>query len=189
MKRFWVSSLDKEARMHSVNYCRPKRSFQLVLGIALLLFDWIRVEAASTLPGPTRPLATRVGHIFLRFPVTWEMQRSGFNTLDVALESESYAEYWAILYLSPDEIELMTPRGRTSVVGIRSQTETPANYPDILVVSEAEFSRLLGLEVIPLGSSEKLIMLELPLRENIEQSLALKGNLKYFVSIQLSMSF
>lgn len=175
--------------MNSVISFRP--SFLTWLRCSILLAFSIPtwVQAASPLPSPPSPSANRLGHVYFRFPVSWEMLRSGFNTLDVALESENYAEYWAILYLSPDEIELISPHGRTHVVGIHSELENTSGYPDTLVISEAEFGRLLGLETDPSNNLEKLIFLDLPISESKEQSIVLKANLKYFVSIQFTMNF
>jgi hypothetical protein len=140
------------------------------------------------LASPEEPNTTRPGHRFFRFPVNWELMRSGFNSLDVALEAENYAEYWAILYSSPDEIDLLTPKGRARVFGIASDPQTAAGYPDLLVVNEGDFARLLGLEPDP-SLGEQVIFIELPMQESNEQSIMLKASPKYFVSVQLTMSF
>lgn len=155
----------------------------------LLLVPLAAPLQAAVLASPEEPNITRPGHRFFRFPVTWELMRSGFNALDVALEAESYAEYWAILYLSPDEIDLLTPRGRARVVGIASSPETPAGYPDTLVVNESDLARLLGLETDPSDSMEQLVFISLPMQESSEQSFTLKASSKYFVNVQLAMSF
>lgn len=144
---------------------------------------------AALLASPDVPNINRPGHRFFRFPVTWELMRSGFNALDVALEAESYAEYWAILYLSPDEIDLLTPRGRARVVGIASSPETAAGYPDTLLVNENDLARLLGLETDPSDSVEQLVFISLPMQESSEQSFTLKASSKYFVNVQLALSF
>ena len=73
---------------------------------------------AAPLASPLEPNVARPGYRFFRFPVTWELMRSGFNALDVALEAENYTEFWAILYLNNDEIDLLTPRGRARVIGL-----------------------------------------------------------------------
>jgi hypothetical protein len=144
---------------------------------------------AATLARPEEPISTRQGYRYFRFPVTWELMRSGFNALDVALEAENYAEYWAILYLSPDEIELLTPRGRARVVGLASDPKTPAGYPDTLIVNEGDLARLLGLEPDPADSVEQVIFVSLPMQDSSEQSFTLKASSKYFVNVQLAMSF
>lgn len=144
---------------------------------------------AAPLPSPTEPVVTRRGYTYVRFPVSWELMRSGFNALDVALETESYAEYWALLTLSDNEIELLTPRGRTRVIGIQSEPSEDAVYPDILVVNEAEFARLLGLEPDPLGSLDKWLFIDLPARDIGEQNFTLKASPKYFVSVQLTINY
>lgn len=141
------------------------------------------------LPQPEEPNVSRNASRFFRFPVTWELMRSGFNALDVALEAENYSEYWALLYLNPDEIELLTPRGRARVVGIRSNAMTPDGYPDLLIVSETDFGRLLGLEPDPTADLDKFIAIELPTLDSNEQNFSLKASPKYFVSVQLTMSF
>ncbi len=155
----------------------------------LLLLPLAATLQAAALASPEEPNITRPGHRFFRFPVTWELMRSGFNALDVALEAESYAEYWAILYISPDEIDLMTPRGRTRVVGIASHAQTPSGYPDTLIVNEGDFARLLGLEPDPSASVDQAVFISLPMQDSSEQSFTLKASSKYFVNVQLAMSF
>lgn len=155
----------------------------------LLLVPLAAPLHAAVLASPEEPNITRPGHRFFRFPVTWELMRSGFNALDVALEAESYAEYWAILYISPDEIDLLTPRGRARVVGLASSPDTPAGYPDTLVVNESDLARLLGLEADPSAPVEQVVFIALPIQESSEQSFTLKASSKYFVNVQLAMSF
>lgn len=157
--------------------------------IALLLLPLAGAVNAASLASPEEPNVARPGHRYFRFPVTWELMRSGFNALDVALEAENYAEYWAILYVSADEIELMTPRGRARVIGIASDPKTPAAYPDTLIVNEGDFARLLGLEPDPSGPVEKVVFIELPMQDSNEQSFTLKASPKYFVTVRLAMSF
>lgn len=156
--------------------------------LMLLLLPAASLHAAA-LASPEAPNIARPGHRFFRFPVTWELMRSGFNALDVALEAESYAEYWAILYISPEEIDLLTPRGRARVVGIASQPTTPAGYPDTLIVNEGDLARLLGLEPDPSASVEQAVFLALPVQDNNEQTFTLKASSRYFVNVQLAMSF
>jgi hypothetical protein len=156
--------------------------------LALLLALAPPLQAAA-LAKPEEPSSTRPGYRYFRFPVTWELMRSGFNALDVALESENYAEYWAILYISPDEIDLLTPRGRVRVVGVSSGPSTPSGYPDVLVVNAGDFARLLGLEPDPSASAEQAIFLSLPMQDHSEQNFTLKASSKYFVNVQLTMSF
>jgi len=156
--------------------------------VSLLMLPLATTLHGAALASPEEPNITRPGHRFFRFPVTWELMRSGFNALDVALEAENYAEYWAILYSSPDEIDLLTPRGRARVFGIASLPQTAAGYPDLLVVNEGDFARLLGLEPDP-SSAEQVIFIELPTQDSNEQSFMLKASPKYFVSVQLTMSF
>jgi hypothetical protein len=158
--------------------------------LAFLLLAPLAVPLhAAVLARPEEPTSTRQGHRYFRFPVTWELMRSGFNALDVALEAESYAEYWGLLYLSPDELELLTPRGRAPVVGIASDPKTPAGYPDTLIINEGDLARLLGLEPDPAGSVEQVIFIALPMQDSNEQSFTLKASSKYFVNVQLAMSF
>lgn len=159
------------------------------LTLLLLVLLLPTLSQAATLASPEEPNISRHGHRFFRFPVTWELMRSGFNELDVALEAESYAEYWAILYISPDEIDLLTPRGRARVVGIASDSKTSAGYPDTLVVNEGDFARLLGLEPDPSASVEQAVFISLPMQDSTEQSFTLKASSKYFVNVQLAMSF
>jgi hypothetical protein len=155
----------------------------------LLLLPLAAPLQAAVLASPETPNVTRPGHRFFRFPVTWELMRSGFNALDVALEAESYAEYWALLYTSPDEIDLLTPRGRARVIGISSDPSTTAGYPDTLIVNEGDLARLLGLDPDPSASIEQVIFLSLPMQDSNEQSFTLKSSSKYFVNVQLAMSF
>jgi hypothetical protein len=141
------------------------------------------------LPSPIEPVSTKPGSLYLKFPVSWELIRSGFNSQDVALEAENYFEYWAIYYINPLEIYLLTPRGKAQVIGMRAHADTPLNFPDFLAISELELSRLLGLESEPLGPIDQSILIELPIGEGKEQSINLKSNLNYFISVHLSMSF
>jgi hypothetical protein len=156
---------------------------------SLLLLPLATILHAAALASPEEPPITRPGHRIFRFPVTWELMRSGFNALDVALEAENYAEYWALVYLSPDEIDLLTPRGRARVIGIAADSHTPRGYPDMLIVNEGDLARLLGLEPDPSSSVEQVVFLELPTNDANEQNFTLKASAKYFVSVQLTMSF
>jgi hypothetical protein len=186
-KAFW-HTIDWFDQLHQ----GPDGLMFFFLARVLTLLSLVPLAAplqAALLASPDVPNINRPGHRFFRFPVTWELMRSGFNALDVALEAESYAEYWAILYLSPDEIDLLTPRGRARVVGIASSPETAAGYPDTLLVNENDLARLLGLETDPSDSVEQLVFISLPMQESSEQSLTLKASSKYFVNVQLALSF
>lgn len=173
-----------------IPFAKVSQRFKRFWLVIVLLFSFTSEMglAASSLPTPKEPIVTRSGAIWFRFPVAWELLRSGFNALDVALEAENYAEYWALLYLGPDEIELFTPRGHTRVIGIQSQSQNNSGYPDLLILNEGEFSRLLGLTPDPTGL-EKTIFIELPMRDSNEQNFTLNASPKYFVSIQLTINF
>lgn len=143
---------------------------------------------ASPMPSPVTPSCARAGCIYVRLPVNWGILRSGFNTLDVPLEAENSSEYWAILYKDPDDIELLTPHGRARVIGIKSGFDSNTQYPDILVLNEVEFSRILGLEFNPLIAAEQTIFIDLPIHDSTDQTLVLKTSSKFFISLHLSIS-
>ncbi len=109
--------------------------------------------------------------------------------MDVALEAETYTEYWAILYVGPDEIELLTPRGRAQVIGLHHGDEAEGTYPNLLIINESEFTRLLGMDPDPNGILDKWVFVDLPTRETNEQNFTLKASPKYFISVQLTINY
>ncbi|MBC7530594.1 MAG: hypothetical protein H7318_03385 [Oligoflexus sp.] len=121
------------------------------------------------------------------FAVNWEILRSGFNnTLDVALEADTYGEEW-ILEIRPDEgTFLRTPRGTTAVVGIKSSDDPSDLSPfDLLVINEQELARLLGIHEDTQTPWGKEIFLEFRSDGPEEQTFTFKANPKYFVSASL----
>lgn len=121
------------------------------------------------------------------FAVNWEILRSGFNnTLDVALEADTYGEEWT-LEIRPDEgTFLRTPRGTTAVVGIKSSDDPSDLSPfDLLVINEQELARLLGIHEDTLTPWGKEIFLEFRSDGPEEQTFTFKANPKYFVSASL----
>lgn len=121
------------------------------------------------------------------FAVNWEILRSGFNnTLDVALEADTYGEEW-ILEIRPDEgTFLRTPRGTTSVVGIKSSDDPSDLAPfDLLVINEQELARLLGIHEDSLTPWGREIFLEFRSDGPEEQTFTFKANPQYFVSASL----
>lgn len=121
------------------------------------------------------------------FAVNWEILRSGFNnTLDVALEADTYGEEWA-LEIRPDEgTFLRTPRGTTAVVGIKSSDDPSDLSPfDLLVINEEELARLLGIHEDTIAPWGKEIFIEFRSDGPEEQTFIFKANPKYFVSASL----
>lgn len=126
--------------------------------------------------------------IFL-FPVSWEIMQSGLNSLDVALEAENFTEYWALAWHGDDSLSLINERARIRVIRVHSfgeEGESPFHY---LVLNEAEFTRFLGLDSSLAGRDDKVIWMQLPDPEALEQSFVLKASSKYFVTVHLSIDF
>lgn len=124
------------------------------------------------------------------FLVNWEILRSGFNnTLDVALEADTYGEEWVLEIRSPDNIILQTPRGQTRVIGLKTNPDPESLAPfDVLVVNEQELGRLLGIQddaVTPWGRD---IFLDFAADGPEEQTFTFKANPKYFVSVNMKFS-
>ncbi|RZA11675.1 MAG: hypothetical protein EOP10_32705 [Proteobacteria bacterium] len=131
-----------------------------------------------------------VMNLIFPFAVNWEILRSGFNnTLDVALEADTYGEEWVLEMRSEENITLKTPRGSTRVIGLKSSFDPASSAPfDILVVNEQELARLLGIEddtVAPWGSD---VFLAFASDGPDEQKFTFKANPKYFVSVNLKFS-
>ncbi|MFY7928874.1 MAG: hypothetical protein ACOVS5_08370 [Oligoflexus sp.] len=137
---------------------------------------------------PDEPAGLRSGHLFFRFPVTWEIMRSGFNTLDVAMEAETYVESWAIHRVSAQEVYLLTPRARTRVVPLLIDESNEVDF-DTLALTEVQFAQLLGLAPVPVEAAERKILIQLPIAETVEQNLILTASPKYFISVHLNLSF
>lgn len=141
---------------------------------------------AATLPGP---LALSLQNPFsFRFAVNWELMRSGFNTLNVALEAEAFQETWTLEQDKFDQAYLSSPRARVPVIGIQTQGQGPAPF-DTLVLSEAALAQLLGLQNQALIESEKWIFVELPVRDALPQTFVLTASPRYFISVTLNLSF
>ncbi|RYZ54858.1 MAG: hypothetical protein EOP07_15240 [Proteobacteria bacterium] len=124
------------------------------------------------------------------FAVNWEILRSGFNnTLDVALEADTYGEEWT-LEIRPDEgIFLRTPRATTAVIGIKSSDDPEDLAPfDLLVIKEEELARLLGITEEAAGALGKEVFLEFRSDGPEEQTFTFKANPKYFVSASLKLT-
>ncbi len=144
---------------------------------------------SKVMPHPVEPIYFPLGARYMNFPVTWELKRSGFNPQDVALESEVYEEYWAILYLPPDAIELFTPRSRCKAFAVYADANQDPSAPTAIIVAEGDFARILGLEFDPVASFNRWIYLQLPIYDSNEQSINLQVSPKYFVNTQITMSF
>lgn len=124
------------------------------------------------------------------FVVNWEILRSGFNnTLDVALEADTYGEEWVLELRSENSMVLKTPRGSTPVIGIKSNFDPESRAPfDILVISEQELSRLLGIQddtSTPWGHD---VFIDFASDGPEEQTFTFKGNPKYFMSVNLRIN-
>ncbi len=123
--------------------------------------------------------------LFFPFVVNWEILRSGFNnTLDVALEADTYGEEWAIEVHGYDAMLLKTPRGSTRVIGIKAN-EDPADLApfDTLVVNEQELARLLGIQDDNINPWGREIFIDFSSYGPEEQTFVFKVNPKYFVSV------
>lgn len=121
------------------------------------------------------------------FLVNWEILRSGFNnTLDVALEADTYGEQWVLEMHNPDNIVLATPRGRTRVIGLKSSSDPSDTAPfDVLVVSEQELARLLGIQDDSVAPWGRDVFIDFTADNPEEQRYTFKANPKYFVSVNL----
>ncbi len=125
--------------------------------------------------------------LFFPFVVHWEILRSGFNnTLDVALEADTYGEEWALEMRSNETMLLKTPRGSTRVIGLKT-TDDPADLAafDTLVVNEQELARLLGIQDENLTPWGRDIMISFSSLGPEEQNFVFKVNPKYFVSVNM----
>lgn len=140
---------------------------------------------------PAKPLEASVPlkQYSFSFDVSWEILRSGFNsTLDVALEADTYGETWTLKVLNPFEMQLITPRGKARVIGIKAQPASPEDNPfDTVVLSEKQFAELLGIQMDAISTVPKDIFIELPVVPGDEQTFVLKANPKYFVSVTLQI--
>jgi hypothetical protein len=164
---------------------------RLVAAWALAASPWqLCASSAAPMPKiqPDEPASLRQGHIFFRFPVTWEIMRSGFNTLDVALEAETYVETWAIHRINAEEVFLQTPRARVRVIPLLIDSENSVAF-DTLALTEVQFAQLLGITPVPLEAAERKILVQLPIAEAVEQNLILTASPKYFISVHLNLSF
>lgn len=121
------------------------------------------------------------------FLVNWEILRSGFNnTLDVALEADTYGEQWVLEMHNPDNIVLKTPRGRTRVIGLKSSQDPSDTAPfDVLVVNEQELARLLGIQDDSVAPWGRDVFIDFTTDSPEEQRFTFKANPKYFVSVNL----
>lgn len=143
----------------------------------------------AALPVPLAPnLPFRPVPFVFRFSVQWEVMRSGFNALNVALESEAFQETWELEQDRLDVIYLSSPRARIPVAGIQSQGASQAPF-DTLILSETALAALLGIQHKVLQESEKWILLELPIRESLPQTFVLTASPRYFISVTLNLSF
>jgi hypothetical protein len=131
-----------------------------------------------------------VMNLIFPFLVNWEVLRSGFNnTLDVALEADTYGEEWVLEMRSEDSITLKTPRGSTRVIGLKSSSDPSNTAPfDTIVINEQELARLLGIHddaVAPWGTD---VFLAFASDGPEEQRFTFKANPKFFVSVNLKFS-
>ncbi len=123
-----------------------------------------------------------------RFGVNWEVLRSGFNTLNVALESEAFSETWLIEQDSHELIYLSSPRARIPVVGIQANGPNYAPF-DTVILPESALAQLLGIQHPVLEGTEKWIFLELPIRDSEPQHFILTASPRYFISVTISLIF
>lgn len=126
-------------------------------------------------------------NLIFPFVVHWEIMRSGFNnTLDVALEADTYGEEWQLEIKAADNILLKTPRGSTRVIGLKS-SDHPSNLApfDILVINEEELARLLGMEDVSAVDWGRDLFIDFSSEGRDEQTFTFKANPKYFVSVNL----
>ncbi len=120
------------------------------------------------------------------FTMGWEVLRSGFNTLDVALEAETYLESWTI-ETTRTEVYLVSPRARVRVLGIHTQGAYSAPF-DTLLISETQLSTLLGINYKSPDNNDKLLFVELPLQDPVSQHFALTASPEYFISVSLTIN-
>ena len=135
------------------------------------------------------PLLEASPKLIFPFTVNWEILRSGFNnTLDVALEADTYGEEWTLEIDQDGGTTLRTPRGRTPIIGVKSSDDPEDFAPfDLLVIDEHELGRLLGItqdSQVPEEGSRK-IFLEFRSDGLDEQTFTFMANPKYFVSVSL----
>lgn len=123
----------------------------------------------------------------LRFPITWEVLRSGFNTLDVALEAETYAEHWTLESTGSDTF-LTSPRARVRVIGLQTLESTSAPF-DTLLVKEADLAQLLGIQQRTSEDKERYLFIDLPIIETRSQQIVLTASPEYFISVSLLLNF
>ncbi len=132
------------------------------------------------------PAPLRGGQRMMQVPVTWELLRSGFNTLDAALEAETFSETWGLYQVSPYEYYLLTTRGKTRFIPLRMQEETPEGSWDTLALNESEFARVLGIDHSPWHSLDAMIFLALHQIDAESQTIVLTASPQYFISISIS---
>lgn len=152
------------------------KSIFFVLSLALtLLCAAAEVKAAPSLVFP--------------FSANWEILRSGFNnTLDVALEADTYGEEWTLEVRPDDGILLRTPRGTIKAVGVKSSDDPAERAPfDLLVINEKQLAQLFGIQEDSLAPLGREIFLDFRSEGPEEQTFTFKANPKYFVSVVLHL--
>ena len=135
----------------------------------------------------TPPAGLRGGQYFIELPVSWEILRSGFNTLDAALEAETFVETLGFYYIDSYESYLITPRGRARVVTLAVQDPSTDTF-DTLGLDESEFARILGIDHSPWHSSPSMVFIKTAAHESDSQTIVLTASPKYFISITLSLN-
>ncbi len=135
---------------------------------------------------PVTPSTLRGGQSISDLPVTWELLRSGFNTLDAALEAETFAEIWSIYQVSAYETYLITPRGRARLVTLTLHPDSAPQSYDTLALYESEFARVLGIDHNPLHSLDTMVLITLPEPDAEPQTIVLTASPQYFVSVSIS---
>jgi hypothetical protein len=150
-----------------------------------IFLPWPSSAESSPRYRSIEPPALRGGQSFLMLPVTWEVLRSGFNTLDAALEAETFSEVWGLHLASAYEAYLITPRGKARIVTSRLLSETPEGGWDTAILNEAEFARILGIDHSPWHPLDALVFMRLEQTENDSQMITLTASPQYFISVTI----
>ncbi len=148
--------------------------FRVALVLALFPFCLAgRAQAAPVLVFP--------------FQVSWEILRSGFNnTLDVALEADTYAEEWVLVINSDDSLLLKTPHASVPVFGVKTSEGPNAIAPfDVLIVNEKDMAKIFGIQEDTTQPWGREIFLDFTSEGPEEQTLTFNANPKYFMSLTL----
>lgn len=130
-------------------------------------------------------------NLIFPFAVNWEILRSGFNnTLDGALEADTYGEQWVLELGANERIILKTPRGSARVVGLKTNPDPNNHAPfDVLVIKESDLSRILGIDDDDTPLVARDVLMDFTSQATEDQRITFQANPKYFVSVNLRFLF